>query len=209
MTLITALIQGVQADVVRVKGKCGYCNCPGNIHETWYVGSNEKALRYNKNAPGAFVEDGLFVAMPDGGPYSGYTYYELRHPSIGKRDGGPAYLPPNPQVFPPSGDYKIASGGSAYGYQAQVIDPVGNSIVFDSKNGGPISELPDQTIIPIGSKFFFWVSGAGSYNMGPEFVHQIRSEKVVVKVQAIPEEGQEIWFEPSDVVEETLTLLLE
>ena len=72
-------------------------------HETWFLGSNEEAFHYHKHGGGT-VDDGLFVAIPDGSAaHGGYSYYEIKLTVVGRIDGGPAYLPNNPGNYPVSG----------------------------------------------------------------------------------------------------------
>ena len=194
------------ADFLRSMPCAGFGN---KGHQTWYLGSNDVPLRYNKYAPSSVVDDGLFVAIPNGGPYGGYSYFEIKHPRTGLRDGGPVYLHPRPGELPVDGYYKIASSGPANCHGGPVITPVAGSIRISRLFKLKTPELPNSSIIPIGSRFFFRVSGGGSFQMGEYFIQEIPNKKVVVRSQAFPKEGYSIWFEPSEIVERTFKLTKE
>ena len=150
-------------------------------HETWYLGSNEEVFQYHKYGGGT-VDDGLFVAIYDGGAYGGYSYYEIKLPVTGQIDGGPAYLPNNPGNYAVSGFNIIANGkkhGERDGFRKTWRDWV--------------PELPDGSIIPIGSKFFFWISRGGSFSLTDavfekkiEIVQEVQEEE---ESATIPEES--------------------
>lgn len=169
---------------------------PGNgYHETWFLGSNEQAFLYHQYGVGAVVDDGLFVAIKDGGPYEGYSYFELNHPITGAVDGGPAHLPNNPGDLEISG-HRILSNG--YNHKA----PNG---MFAIWRGG-VPRLPDATHIPIGSKFFFWISGGGNFQLGASVI-ETPSKMITVRTQAIPKAEYAMWFEPSVVNERAFTVM--
>lgn len=160
-------------------------------HETWYLGSNEVEFLYHKHGGGQ-IDDGLFVAIRDGGRYAGYSYYEIRHPFIGVIDGGPAYLPDDPSGLPVSGFYAIASG---YGSNHNGLHRYGR--------GGP--ELPDGSRIPIGSKFFYWLSGGGNFNLVASVLEPM-TKLLTVKTQAIPKGEYAKWFESSAINEKSFMI---
>lgn len=164
-------------------------------HETWFLGSNEQALLYHQYGAGATVDDGLFVAIKDGGPYGGYSYFEINHPLTGYIDGGPAHLPYNPGDFEISG-HRILS----YGYNHTA--PNG---MFAIWRGG-VPPLPNGTRIPIGSKFFFWISGGGDFQLGTSIIEE-PSKMITVRSQAIPKPEYAMWFESSAVNEKAFTVM--
>lgn len=190
------------AEFTRSIGCAGF---GGLGHQTWYLGSNEVPLLYNKHAPGSFVDDGLFVAIPDGGPYGGYSYFEIYHPRRGFRDGGPAFLHPRPGELPKDGCYKIASSPHASCHSGEV-QPVPGAIKFP---GTKIPEFPNGTRIPTGARFFFWVSGGGKFQIGAYFIQEVPNKRVTVRSQAIPKPECTIWFEPSVFSEKTFRLIAE
>ncbi|MCA9357576.1 hypothetical protein KC872_05170 [Candidatus Kaiserbacteria bacterium] len=186
------------------QGSTGFCN---GHYETWYLGSNEQAFQYNKYGTGGWVDDGLFVAIPDGGAYNGYSYYELQHPRAGWIDGGPAHLPKNPGALPVNGYFPIARRGHCHHNSGPHVPPPTEHITVS--NRGHIPELPDGSLIPIGSKFFFWVSGGGGFQLSTQIVQQLKSKQITLKAQAIPKPAYALWFEPSPIVEKTFTLIEE
>lgn len=166
---------------------------PGlGYHQTWFLGSNEQALLYDQNAEGAEVDDGLFVAIKDGGSRSGYSYYEIKHTILGAIDGGPAHLPQNPDYLEFL-DYHILSEGFDF------VPPEGMFAIW--RNQLPF--LPDKTIIPKGSKFFFWISGGGHFTLGTSILRGVlqRVKTITVKSQAIPKEEYAMWFDDSPINE--------
>lgn len=183
----------------------GFAGFGGPGHQTWYLGSNEVPLRYNKHAPGSFVDDGLFVAIPDGGPYGGYSYFELRHPRRGRIDGGPAFLHPRPGELPKDGLHKIAGSHHAIHYPG-VVAAVPGAIRYP---GTPIHELPNGSRIPTGSRFFFWVSGGGRFHMGEYFIQEVPNKRITVRSQAVPRPEYALWFEPSELNEKTFRIIKE
>jgi len=119
-------------------------------HATLYVGTNENVMIYDQGVTEVVVDDGLFVAIPqkDGT----HKYYELQYPRICARDGGPAHLPKDPSVF--------------IGDQVSLVASAAAGVKYPSSIVSGIKSLPDGTVLPIGCKFFFWVSGRGNYNLG-------------------------------------------
>lgn len=200
MAVITPVV--LFAEFTRSIGCAGF---GGSGHQTWYLGSNEVPLLYNKYAPGSFVDDGIFVAIPDGGKYGGYSYFEICHPRRGGRDGGGACLHPRPGELPKDGYYKIAGSHHAVCHPG-VVQPVRGYIPYP---GTRIGELPNGSKIPTGSRFFFWVSGGGSFQMGEYFIQEIPNKRVTVRSQAIPKPEYALWFEPSKVSEKTFRLIAE
>ena len=192
----------VEAKIAMVQKLTGFCN--GNF-ETWYIGSNEQAIRFNKKASGGIVDDGLFVAVEDGGPYEGFSYFDLVHPIGGVIDGGPAQLPPNPGTLPMSGHFPVARRGNCRYNSGPPIPAEKGSLVVGRR--GQLKDFPDGAILPIGSKFFFWVSGGGSYNLSSYIVEELKSHRVLVKTQAIPKPEYDKWFEPSNILERAFTLI--
>jgi len=161
-----------------------------NKHYTFYLGSNEKALIYDQYAPGAKVDDGFFVAVPQGDGV--YEYYEMLHHRAGGRDGGPAYLPKDPSALPKDSEGLIVSHYMKAKYPS-----------FASWG---MRGLPNGTLLPIGCKFFFWVSGGGWCNLGNYVIQQDEnSEAVVIQSYAVAKPGMEQFYEESDVVELVLT----
>lgn len=190
--------------VVMNHGPCGF-NSFG--YQTWYLGSNEQLLRFNKYGHGGWVDDGLFIAIPDGGPYGGYSYFELKHPRQGAIDGGPAHLPPSPGEYPVSGLSLISRSGYSSYYGGPRINPPAGSLTISYR--GQIAELPNGADIPIGSRFFFWVSGGGGFGISTEILKSIKSRVLVVKSQALSKPEDAIWFDSSDVNERNFTLIEE
>lgn len=195
--LISVLLSIVPLTGSVVMSKAGACGSGTTYHETWFLGSNEETLKYHKYGGGT-VDDGLFVAIPDGGRYGGYSYYEMQHPVTGVIDGGPAYLPLNPGNFPVSGFYAVAQG--------HYMDKRPN---FARAWRGRLPELADGSVIPIGSKFFYWMSRGGSFSLTAAVLESMSStpKTLTVRTQAIPYgETAQRWFEPSETISKDFTI---
>ncbi len=165
---------------------------PGlGYHQTWFLGSNDHRLLYNEHAEGAEVDDGLFVAIKEeGGHYNGYSYYEIKHPILGAIDGGPAHLPQNPDYLD-FFNHRILSEGFDF------RPPDGMFAIWR----GELPFLPDKTVIPKGSKFFFWISGGGHFTLGTSVMQRMLQtvKTITVKSQAIPKDDYALWFENSSI----------
>lgn len=169
---------------------------PGlGYHQTWFIGSNEEVLIYDENVEGAEVDDGLFVAIKDGGPYQGHSYFEIKHPILGAIDGGPAHLPYYPGNLKSSLDPHILSEGFDYHPPKDMFAVWRNQI----------SPLPNGKIIPKGSKFFFWISGGGHFTLGTSVLQKVL-KTITIKSQAIPKDEYSIWFNNSPINEVSFTV---
>ncbi|PWU06484.1 MAG: hypothetical protein C5B43_01685 [Verrucomicrobia bacterium] len=184
-------IMNVTADVVRHLKP----HTPGlGYHQTWFIGCNEEVLIYDRDALGAEVDDGLFIAIQDGGPYQGHSYYEIKHRIRGAIDGGPAHLPSFPRYLE-SLDPHILSEGFDY------APPDDMFAVWRDQ----VPPLPDGKIIPKGSKFFFWISGGGHYTLGTSIFKKLL-KTVIIKTQAIPKPEYSLWFDSSPINEVVFTV---
>ena len=194
----------LKAEYINTKSFHKSCN---GRHETWYIGSNEKAFKYTQHVKDQINDSGgLFIAINDGGPYDGYSYYEIRvrtH-TWPKAEGGPAYLPPNPRDFPMNGDYPVARINSCSGPN---IQPHPDSLVVS--DNGQLPELPKEKIVPIGSKFFYWLSNRGFFVLCSCSEHRFPSQRIDVKSRSVPKPEYAKWFLPSNPKEQTFTFMLD
>lgn len=192
-----------------------YFKNPPGFTECIYIGILDEMRKYNVNAVDshgnpAVIDDGIFVAVPDGGAFGGYTYWALGFKYIGGMDGGPAFLPANP------GEFIEASPGYSY-HKAYNYNPFHTKIDGYFRTRGLLGDmprysdawndaidvkpLPNGAILPKGTLFFWWVSGGGSFNIPFSMLSPLAFETLTIHTKTIPKnEFEALWFEESETV---------
>ncbi len=189
------------AGIVYHMGRHGYVGDFNHLNrQTWYIGYNENFHYYNRDMPGTVIDDGVFVAVPDGtGPYNGYSYYEIVHRYTGGTDGGPAALPIDPKAF-----LERLKNTNTQNNIPAPIDYYGRDGSFPGLAKFHVwrqhlPSLPQGAILPPECLFFFWVSRGGWYTLGVNFIaSHLPSKKTILKAVNIPTPEEDLWYERSD-----------
>jgi hypothetical protein len=191
---------------------------------THFVGSLDEMRRYDKNARNqrgqlARFDDGVFVAIPDGGPFNGHTYYALGFKREGCANGGPAYLPKNPKKFqgktPPLNYHVKGPQGHrtwpaepellrTWGITEPALETCGRVPSLERELAAQdlvVQELRNGAILPKGTLFFWWVSAGGDYEIPFTMLAPLESEALIIYAKTVPKnEFEALWFEESETV---------
>ena len=161
--------------------------------------------QYNKQATDsrgnrADLDDGVFVAVPDGGPCSGYTYYALGFHRSGAVDGGPAFLPQNPAQFKQTHHGHSYHKSNQWSFRSGYLRTWGITHPR-SEQDIVITPLRDGAILPKGTLFFWWISGGGSFSIPFTMLAPLESDTLTIHAKTTPKnEFEAIWFEESETV---------
>jgi len=184
---------------------------PPGWTECIYTGISDEMRKYQLNALGsdgrpAELDDGVFVAIPDGGKFNGYTYWALGFTYTGGMDGGPAYLPLNPSEFKdkaPGYSYHKASSGNPYHKKREGFARTRGLLgkMPNLPDAIEVSPLPDGAILPKGTLFFWWISGGGQIRLPFDMLAPLESDTLTIHTKTTPKnEFEAIWFEESETV---------
>ena len=184
---------------------------PSGWTECIYTGISDEMRKYQLNALGsdgrpAELDDGVFVAIPDGGKFNGYTYWALGFTYTGGMDGGPAYLPLNPDEFkdkaPGFSYHKASSSNPQHEKREGFVRTRG--LLAKMPNWPDTIEvfpLPNGAILPKGTLFFWWVSGGGQIHLPFDMLAPLDFDTLTIHVKTIPkDEFEALWFEESETV---------
>lgn len=165
---------------------------------TTYIGELDEDSVYNKNAPGAFIDDGIFVAIPDvSGKFHGYTYYALGFMRTGGATEGPAHLPTKPSNY-------LGAKPPIQGFYTTNWKKENRGDYFKASG---IPELPDGYTLPKGSLFFFWISGKGSYKLPLGMIAPVKKSTLTVRAKTIPSTEEALWFDESGISTANYTII--
>lgn len=165
---------------------------------TIFIGVLDEDRIYKKNAPGAFADGVIFVAVPNkSGKYNGYDYYALGFKRNVSLSEGPAELPLNPGIYNKAHPLLLFS----YSHNWKIRSA--RSDAFQTREA---PELQDGYILPKGTILFFWKSGRGGYEFSLEIKKPIKTGKKIIRAKSIPSSEEMLWFDSSDISEATYTI---